>query len=155
VDYGPEFLSKGIISIEPPKAGKPFSMLVPQVDPTDGNEIAGIRLPVVRVPLATHTGWNLRHPEIGAPDELFSMVGSYIPFATTRRERTKAGDPRPSMEERYKDRQDYMDRIAAAANDLARAGYVLTRDVPAIVEQAASQWDHYIQPKVSSAGASR
>ena len=76
VDYGPEFLSKGIISVEPPKVGKPFSMLVPQVDPTDGNEIAGIRLPVVRVPLGTHTGWNLRHPEIGAPDELFSMVGS-------------------------------------------------------------------------------
>jgi hypothetical protein len=155
VDYGPEFLSKGIISVEPPKVGKPFSMLVPQVDPTDGNEIAGIRLPVVRVPLGTHTGWNLRHPEIGAPDELFSMVGAYIPFATTRAERTKAGDPRPSMEERYKDRQDYLDRITAAANDLARAGYVLTRDVPAIVEQAQSQWDFYMKPKVSSLGASR
>ena len=68
VDYGPEFLSKGIISLEPPKVGKPFAMLVPQVDPTDGNEIAGVRLPVVRVPLGTHTGWNLRPPEIGAPD---------------------------------------------------------------------------------------
>ena len=155
VDYGPEFQSKGIISVEPPTIGKPLSMLVPQVDPTDGNEIAGIRLPVVRVPLGTHTGWNLRHPEIGALDELFSMTGSYIPFARTRAERTKSGDPRPSMEERYKDRQDYMDRITAAANDLARAGYVLTRDVPAIVEQAKSQWDFYMKPKVSSVGVSR
>ena len=57
------------------------------------------------------------------------------------------------MQERYRDRQDYMDRIAAAANDLARAGYVLTRDVPAIVEQAQSQWDHYMKPKVSSVRA--
>ena len=129
-------------------------MLVPQVDPTDGNETVGIRLPVVRVPLGTHTGWNLRHPAIGAPDELFSMVGSYIPFARTRDERTKAGDPRPAMEERYKDRQDYIDRIAAAASDLAGSGYVLKSDVPAIVQQAASQWDYYMKPRVSSARAS-
>lgn len=45
VDYGPEFLSKGIISVEPPKVGKPFSMLVPQVDPADGNETAGFGCP--------------------------------------------------------------------------------------------------------------
>jgi hypothetical protein len=153
VDYGPEFLSKGIISLEPPKVGKSFAMLVPQVDPSDGNEIAGVRLPVVSVPLGTHTGWNLRHPELGAPDELFSMVGSYIPFAKTRDERTKIGDPRPAMEERYKDRQDYIDRVTAAAGELASAGYVLKSDVPAIVAQAASHWDYYMKPRVSSAGA--
>ena len=36
---------------------KPYRAYVTQVD-ADGNEIAGIRLPDIAVPLATHTGWN-------------------------------------------------------------------------------------------------
>ena len=37
----------------------------------DGNERAGIAVPEQTVPLATHTGWNLRHPESGGrPDSL-------------------------------------------------------------------------------------
>jgi reactive intermediate/imine deaminase len=153
VDYGPEFLSKGIVSQDPPRVGKPFPTLVPQVDPADGNEISGIRLPVVRVPLASHTGWNLRHPDIGAPDELYSMTGSFIPFAATREQRLESGDPRASIEERYKDRQDYIDRISAAARELAGGRYLLQRDIAAVIEQAGRQWDHYMKPRVSSAGA--
>ena len=41
----------------------------------------------IQAPLATYTGWNLRAPEIGAPEEMFSMQGSWIPFARTRKER--------------------------------------------------------------------
>ena len=77
-DFGPDFASKGIVAYEPPKVGKPFPMLVPQVD-SDGNETSGIRLPELAVPLATYTGWNLRDANIGAPDEIQSMVGSFHP----------------------------------------------------------------------------
>ncbi len=107
IDYGPDFESKGIVSIEPPKVGAAFPMLVPQAD-EDGNDIAGIRLPDLAVPLATYTGWNLRDASIGAPEELYSMAGSWIPFARTAADRKKNGDPRPSIEERYKTRDAYL-----------------------------------------------
>lgn len=143
LDFGPEFLTKQTITVDPPRVGSPFTNLVPQVNAADGNETSGIRLPVIRVPLATYTGWNLRHPDIGAPDELFSMVGSYIPFARTREERTANGDPRLSIEERYENRQDYMRRIADACAELVSGRYLLPQDVAAVAAQAASQWDHY------------
>lgn len=141
VDYGPEFQKERVATIEPPKLGKPFPALLPQVD-RDGNDVGGIRMPEVAVPLATYTGWNLRSPEIGAPDELFSMQGSFIPFARTKAEREKKGDPRLSIEERYGSRQEYLDKVTAAANDLARSGYLLQRDVPSVVERSATEWDY-------------
>jgi hypothetical protein len=82
-DYGPQFRTKGIVSIEPPRVGSPFTVLVPQMD-TDGNETCGIPMPEVKAPVATLTGWNLRDPKLGAPDELYSMAGSFIPFARTK-----------------------------------------------------------------------
>ena len=88
-DYGPQF-AQGIVTQEPPKLGAPFATLVPQVD-RDGNEIGGIRMPEIQAPLGTYTGWNLRAPEIGAPDELYSMQGSWIPFARTRKDREQIG----------------------------------------------------------------
>ena len=115
-------------------------MRLPQVD-ADGNETAGIRLPATAVPLATYTGWNLRTPGIGAPDELYSMVGSFIPFARTKAERVKAGDPRLSIEERYVSKQAYIDKAQAAAHDLVQGGYLLERDVPQVVARASAEWD--------------
>lgn len=140
VDYGPEFRSAGIIAFEPPRVGKNFPVLVPQVD-GDGNEIAGIRLPEVAVPLATYTGWNLRTPEIGAPEELFSMAGSFLPFPRTRAERARRGDPRPSIEERYSGRDDYLGRVRQAARALVDEGFLLERDIAAILDAAARRWD--------------
>jgi len=142
VDYGPEFLGKGIIANEPPKVGNAFPMFVPQVNAEDGNETSGIRLPVIQAPLGTYMGWNLRDPKIGAPDELFSMVGSYLQFPGTRVERQKTGDPRKSIEELYRNRDDYLQKITASALSLAKGGYVLERDIPKIVEKAAAQWDY-------------
>jgi hypothetical protein len=122
----------------------PFRTLVPQVNAADGNETSGVRLPIIQVPLATYMGWNLRHPDLGAPDELFSMVGSYVPFARTRDERIRSGDPRPSMEELYKTRQDYMNRISAVSAELVAGRYLLAQDVPALSEQAGLQWDYHM-----------
>jgi hypothetical protein len=139
-DYGPEFRTKGIVTKEPPDPGKPFAALVPQVD-ADGNETAGIRAPMIQAPLATFTGWNLRSPAIGAPSEIFSMVGSTFYLPRTKAEREKARDPRVSIEERYKGRADYLAKYEAAARSLAKSGYLLESDVPLLVEEGGKQWD--------------
>ncbi len=143
LDFGPQFLGKGIVSIEPPRVGKPFGMRVPQVD-ADGNETSGIRLPVIQVPLATYMGWNYRDASIGAPEELFSMIGSTVPFAAGRAGRDAAGDPRPSIAERYKDRAEYLRRLSAAARQLAAEGLVLESDIPLLTRQAGEQWDYWM-----------
>jgi len=140
VDYGPDFRTLGIISIEPPKVGRPFPTLVPQVD-ADGNETSGVRMPDIQVPLGTYAGWNLRAPEIGAPDEMFSMVGSYIPFAPTKAAREKNQDPRRSVEERYTGRDDYLKQVEGAARNLVAGGYLLAQYVPKLVERGAAEWD--------------
>ena len=82
-------------------------------------------MPEIQAPLATYTGWNLRAQEIGAPDELFSMQGSWIPFARTKAEREKAGDPRLSIAERYAGRDEYLSKFEAAAKALVTAGFLL------------------------------
>ncbi len=140
VDYGEEFRGAGIVSIEPPKVGRAFPMRLPRVD-ADGNETSGIRMPATAVPLATYTGWNLRGAAIGAPDEMYSMTGSFLPFARTKAERMQSGDPRLSIEERYADKADYLGKAQAAARGLAEAGYLLDRDVPRVMERASAEWD--------------
>ena len=82
-NFGEDFAAKGIVTIDPPQVGKAFPTLLPQVD-RDGNETAGLRSPELQVPLGTYTGWNLRSPDIGAPTELYDMVGSWIPFAKSK-----------------------------------------------------------------------
>ena len=67
----------------------------------DGNSLAGIRLPPLQVPIATYTAWNLRAAG-HAEGECCSTSGSYIPFAKTKAERLANGDPRLSIEERYR-----------------------------------------------------
>jgi hypothetical protein len=124
--------------VEPPLAPLPF--LVPQVD-SDGNDIAGIRVPEQAVPLATTTGWNFRAERLGNPTTIVALTGSYIPFARTRAERVTNGDPRPSIEERYKTRDDYLSRIRAAAKSLVKSGFMLEEDVELSVQRAERHWD--------------
>ena len=138
-DYGPDF-TKGVIAFEPPKLGAKRLVLVPAVD-DDGNEISGIRLPDLQVPLATYTGWNLYEPEHGMPDKI-NLAGSYIPFPITDADRQKSGDPRLSLEARYPSRADYLGRITQAALELVDQGYVLSEDVPAIIASSAVRWEH-------------
>jgi hypothetical protein len=140
-DYGPDFISKGIVSQEPPRIGSAFPMLVPQVDP-DGNELAGVRVPELAVPVATYTGWNLFNERAGPPHVVSSMQGSFLPFARTRVDRERANDSRPSVGERYENREQYLARISKAADDLVGRGYLLKTDVPRIIEQAGTRWDY-------------
>ena len=140
-DYGPEFATKGIVTQEPPKIGTAFPILVPQVD-ADGNELAGVRVPELSVPVATYTGWNLFNERSGPTDVVSSMQGSFIPFARSRAERDRVSDPRRSVEERYQGREQYLALIGKAANDLVGKGYLLPADVARIVEQAGTRWDY-------------
>ena len=121
----------------------PFSalpFLVPQVD-SDGNDIGGIRLPEQAVPLGTYCDWSFRSESIGAPDTLIAMAGSFIPFAKTKAERERNGDPRLSIEERYAGRADYLRRVEEVANRLAGERYLLQEHVKRIVDASGQHWD--------------
>jgi hypothetical protein len=139
LDFGPG-LDEGIPTILPPKVGKPYPNLVSAVD-EDGNELAGIRLPDISVPLATYTGWNVRHPDIGGPGQTLSLLGSTIPFPATQAERRAAGGPRPAIEERYLAKEDYLGRVKQAAEALVQQGYLLAEDLPTVTEQASQRYD--------------
>ena len=139
LNFGADW-AKGIVSVEPPEVGKPFVVSVPAVD-ADGNVRAGIRLPDIAVPLATQAGWNYRDASIGAPDRLAGEIGSYIPFARTKADRDRAGDPRLSIEERYRNRDEYVGKFAAAALDLVDRGYLLADDVADLLKHAAEHYD--------------
>ena len=115
--------------------------LVPQVD-ADGNELTGIRVPEVSVPLATTTGWNFRAERIGNPSTTYALLGSYVPFARTRAERDARHDPRLSIEERYRDRDEYLQRIRAAATALVKERFILDQDVEDVVQRATRHWDY-------------
>jgi hypothetical protein len=128
LDFGPDFRSRGIVTIEPPKMGPAFTILVPQVD-ADGNDIGGLKTPQVAVPLAVHTGWNLRNPSIGSQEELYSMVGSYFPFR------------QQDVIERYKDRAAYLSKVRAAAEKLADNRYILKSDLPSVEKVSGKEWD--------------
>ena len=139
LNFGPDW-SKGIVSVEPPEIGKPFVVRVPAVD-ADGNVRAGIRLPDIAVPLATHAGWNYRDASIGAPDRLAGEIGSYIPFSRTKADRERAGDPRASIDERYRNRDEYVGKFAASALELVGRGYLLQDDVADLLKHAIEHYD--------------
>jgi hypothetical protein len=121
-------------------AGAPLPLLLPQVD-ADGNELAGLRLPEVAVPLATYTGWNFRTPAAGSPDETVMLAGSWIPFPPTRAARAAAHDPRRSVEERYASRADYLARFERAATALVQQHLLLAEDLPTLLREAGARWD--------------
>ncbi len=139
LDFGSDW-ARGIASVLPPKAGAPYVTHVSAVD-GDGNERAGIQPLELLAPLATFTGWNLRHPSQGAPGDLMSMMGSTFPFARTAAEREQTGDPRPSLAERYGSRAAYLDRVAAAAGEAVARRHLLAEDIPAVVARAGALWD--------------
>ena len=139
LNFGADW-AKGIVSVEPPEIGKAFVVSVPAVD-ADGNVRAGIRLPDIAVPLATQAGWNYRDASIGAADRLAGEIGSYIPFARTRADRDRAGDPRLSIEERYRNRDEYVGKFAASALELVDRGYLLADDVADLLKHAVEHYD--------------
>jgi hypothetical protein len=148
-DYGPRFANEGVVTVEPPKLGERFPIMVPQVD-ADGNGIAGVRMPDLIVPLATYTGWNLFNEKSGPSDVLSSMQGSYIPLTRNDIERRRASDPRPSIEERYRNKDQYLGLVTMAAIEQIEQGYLLAEDLAPIVRHAARHWDYRSSSSSSS-----
>jgi len=137
-DYGHGFYDTGIATINPPAVSAPYQnnpangpiyrAYVPKTD-SDGNDIAGVRLPDLRVPLATYTGWALRsgaHANDGC-----EASGQFIPFPRTEAERTAAGDPRPSVEKRYPTFAIYHAKVRDALNDMVDERLLLCEDAAA------------------------
>jgi hypothetical protein len=135
LNYGPSFYKTGIPTNNPPIFTPPYQdnpangpiypSYVPKTD-ADGNDVAGIRLPEVQVPLATYTGWALR----AAPqnDDGCESSGQYIPLPKTKADRLANSDPRLSIEERYGDIETYSSKLLTAIDSLVKAGYLLPFD---------------------------
>lgn len=136
LDFGEGF-SDGLLE-EPPRviASEGYTVLVPAVD-ADGNDVAGVRAPMVAAPLATYTGWNLRARRFGN-GAMHEFTGSTIPFADSAEERMATNDPRPSISERYPDRSAYVAAIRAAAEQLVADRLMIAEDVERVVAAAAN-----------------
>lgn len=113
-----------------PDYSQRYQVLVPMTD-ADGHDIAGIRLPDVAAPLATHTGWNLRRHGY-APGQLCGLNGMYVPLAT----HPVKGDPRRALSQRYARRIEYAKAVAMAARELRDQGLMLQEDVDRYIERA-------------------
>ncbi len=138
LDLGPD-AERGVGRYPAEPIGGPYPAAVSAVD-DDGNELAGIRMPDVAVPIATHVGFNPRHRELDGPGQIIEYFGSSVPFARTADEREATGDPRPSIAERYVDCDDYLDRVRAAAGRLVEHRYLLATDVELCVELARERY---------------
>ena len=139
LNYGPTYYVNGVPTINPPVMTAPYQdnpvngAIYPTYVPTtdaDGNEIAGIRLPELTVPLATYMGWNLRSG-VWANDGC-EGTGSYVPFPRTKADRIATGDPRLSVEERYPSYAEYASAVMRAMDEMVKNRTLLCEDTAAM-----------------------
>ncbi|MFC1575207.1 alpha/beta hydrolase domain-containing protein, partial [Gemmatimonadota bacterium] len=140
VDYGLRWWTEGAVDRQPPVLGPAFPSLVSQVDGL-GNELAGIRGVELRAPLATYAPWNLRWGFVGGSHELTDFVGTFVPLARNEAEREEWGDPRPSVEGLFGDKDAYMERVRSAARELVLQGFLLPEDAATATLAAEARWD--------------
>jgi hypothetical protein len=140
MDLGSEYSTSRVITNEPPRLGAAYPILVPQVN-ADGNDVGGIGLPELAVPLGTYTGWNIAVPALKDLGYLSGLVGGFEPFPLKREDRQKSGDARISIQERYANREDYLDRVKKAADALVRERFMLEQDVRAVLQRAEDMWN--------------
>jgi Alpha/beta hydrolase domain len=132
-DFGSSF-DQGLVTTLPPGITESaYPALVPRTDP-DGNDVAGIRLPEIAVPLATYTGWALRAGP--AANDGCDASGQQIPFAKTKADRDASGDPRLSIEERYKTHEGYVRHVERAVRMLVRERLLLEDDAERYIQAA-------------------
>ncbi len=115
-------------------------LFVPQCD-ADGNDLGGIRVPEVAVPLGTGTGWVFRPAEFGSPYEFYLLRGAWVPLAKTKAEREASKDPRRSLEERYRTKAAYLDQVKAAVQTLIQQRFLADADLETQLQQASQRWD--------------
>lgn len=140
LDFGPDYRPQdesGIATILPPAyLNRDYAILVPQVEPTTGLTLAGIRSVESRVPLGTSLEFNY----VATPGivDLSNLTGAFIPFHQTQAARLAAGDERPSLEELYGDQAGYVAAVTAAAQELVAQRLLLQQDADAIVARAVA-----------------
>lgn len=136
--FGPDF-AEGYIQ-EPPVVDrlKEYMVLVPGTD-DDGLEKAGLTTPELLAPLATHMGWSVRprRPgEVGDAPLLAGVHGTTIALPSTAALRQATADPRLSIEERYRCREDYVVAVRASAEQLVSARILLREDAEVYVAES-------------------
>lgn len=95
---------------------------VPAIDEV-GNELGGIRLPDVAAPIGVHTGWNVRHPATGAPQDEVLLMGSSWWFET------------------LPDLDDHLTATRRVIDDLVARRFLLATDVDAVLAGARHRWE--------------
>jgi hypothetical protein len=125
----------GVITRQPPTVKRVLPTLVPAVD-RDGNERAGVASVLHQAPLGTYLGWNVQSSGF-FKGGLCGFQGGYVPFARTRAQREAAGDPRPSLEERYGTQDGYVCAARRAAEGLVVDRYLLPDDAQRLIADAA------------------
>ena len=145
LDHGDQ-KDQGLLTILPSIQLGEYPALVADIDDSY-NDRGGIRLPDVEAPVASYSGWNLRHPSIGNPDLYIGITGGLdgwtLALPATAADREASGDPRLSIGERYASKEDYLAHVNQAANALAGEGYLLEEDIESIVEQAGQKYDYF------------
>ena len=126
LDLGPD-AEAGVGTFPAVVVGEPYPCTVSDVD-ADGNEVAGIAMPDVTVPVAAHTGFNPRHPDTGGIGQILDYVGSTVPF------------PPAAILERYGTEDAYLAKITDAAERLVLDGYLLPEDVAVCRRIAAKRF---------------
>lgn len=134
LDFGTRWERERIMDVQPPRIEGTYRVLVPACN-RDGIDRGCLLPPEVAVPLATFTGWNLRHREAGAENQLFSLMGSYIPLPRTNKQREELGDPRLSLAERYGSLESYLKKLQAHCETMVRQGYLLEEDVARVMKR--------------------
>ena len=128
--------------------GAELPLLVPQVD-ADGNDIAGIRMPDVAVPLGTAVGWVFRPASLGSPHEPVILRGAWVPLAVTEAQRKQTGDPRPSLNERYASKEDYLAQVKEVLQNLITDRFLQAEDLEPQLKQSAERWDWVVSQEPS------
>ena len=124
----------GVLGRQPPTIRRTIPSRVPRVD-ADGNEVSGVPSVQHLVPIGTYTGWNVLTQGYGAGGGC-GFIGGFIPFARTEAERRAAGDPRPSLEARYRDHAGFVARVRAVAAEQVRQRWLLPEDAARVIDQA-------------------
>ena len=138
-DWGKDFSNldgSGIRTQVPPLVKGAAKMMVPRVD-ADGNDVGGVPVVLRDAPLGTYLGWNVVADGFHK-GKLCNYAGGMIPFAVTKAERMAKGDPRLSLEERYKDHDGYVAAVRAAAAKAVTEKFLLRDDADKLIAQAAA-----------------
>jgi hypothetical protein len=154
LDFGPNFRSEGVATIEPPTRKGAFGVRVPRLNEF-GNEVGGLRLPELHAPLATYTGWNFPDVQTPARNEAIAFIGSFFPLRAAApgpgAPPSAREDKRPTIEDTYLTQSRYTEQYRTALETLISQRYLLQRDYDALLTRAGKLWEFVQTPQPTTA----